>query len=179
LDEQRTSQRRKMANSELNLLRRSFLRYWARNLKLARSMPGFDYSSVEWRRLDTIARDVTPWGVRHLADHGRGHLCLPGPAADLPHLVWTDALWYPGKITVPMPFVVGALASMIVFAVVGLPAAMAVAGLTIDRLFRLQPLEEFEGDVALFRKIRSQIVRVAAVAIAGVGLLELIGYLGR
>jgi hypothetical protein len=168
-----------MANSELNLLRRSFLRYWARNLKLARSMPGFDYSSVEWRRLDTIARDVTPgvfaiWLITVVVIFV--FLVLP-----LICLISFGPMlyWYPGKITVPMPFVVGALASMIVFAVVGLSAAMAVAGLTIDRLFRLQPLEEFEGDVALFRKIRSQIVRVAAVAIAGVGLLELIGYLGR
>jgi hypothetical protein len=146
-------------------------------LKLARSMPGFDYSSVEWRRLDTIARDVTPgvfavWLITVVVIFV--FLVLP-----LICLISFGPMlyWYPGKTTVPMPFVVGALASMIAFAVVGLPAAMAVAGLTIDRLCRLQPLEEFEGDVALFRKIRSQIVRVAAAGIAGVGVLELIGWL--
>jgi hypothetical protein len=146
-------------------------------LKLARSMPGFDYSSVEWRRLDTIARDVTPgvfavWLITVVVIFV--FLVLP-----LICLILFGPIlyWYPGKTTVPVPLVVGALAFMIVFAAVGFPVAMAVAGLTVDRLCKLQPLSEVEGDAALFRKIRSQIVRVVAVGIAGVGLLELIEWL--
>src|SRR6516225_3264522 len=165
-----------MPRGELNLLRRSFLRYWARNLKFARSTPGFDYSSAEKRRLDIIASEVTPsafavWLI--VAAFIFVFLALPLIGLIL---VGPILYWYPDKTAVPPPFVVGALGLMIVLAPVGLTVAMAVAGLTVDRFCGLAPLQEVDGDVALFRKIRSQIVRVVTLGVAGVGLLGLIGW---
>jgi hypothetical protein len=166
---------------ELNAMQRSFLRYWARNLGFARRTPGFDYSPAEEQRLAAMGSDVTDaafdiWLL--VAAVAFVFLVLPliGLIAVAPILYW-----YPDKTAVPAPLVMAALALVIVLTlVVGLPLAMGTAGQIVDRLCRLPPLKEVEGDAALFRKIRGQIIRVTALGVAGVGLLALIrSLLGR
>ena len=150
-------------------MRNRFLRYWSLNVVLAKSsgyryLLGFPYNEAEQRRIETIGgsipgRAVIIWlsaaVVIFIALALAGVIGLMVPALTL---LWPDPAKMPG-----LGFASVMALIMILALGFGMPISIALGGAVADRLADVAAPAWEPGDAALYAKIRSQFLRLAAI----------------
>ncbi len=149
----------------LTRFQRVMLRGWARNMVLAFGIPGwrvsgFDYSRAEQARLREIAADLSGAAVAALFVLTAAMFF----AAMMPLLWLLLARSPPTAVMLALPAVV--LAAFVLF-----PLALGLASGIVDMVFRLPSFFEAAGDDELYAKACSQLIMVAAIAIAAAALI--------
>jgi len=157
------------ADTLLSPFRNRFLRYWSLNVILAKSsgyrrILGFPYSDAEQRRIETIggaipSRAVLTWlsatVLIFILLVLAGVVGLMVPAITL---LWPDPAKMPGLGFAAVMALVLTLALGF-----GLPISIGFGGAIADRLAGVSAPVPEPGDAALYAKIRSQFLRLAAI----------------
>jgi hypothetical protein len=149
----------------LTRFQRMMLRGWARNMVVAFRIPGwqakgFDYTHAEQARLRAIAADLSG-------------------AAFAVWFLLTAAMFFAAMMPLlwllltrlPQPASMLALPAIILGGLVVLPLALGLASGVTDWMFRLSPFLEAADDGEFYAKLRSQLIMVAAIAIAAAALI--------
>jgi hypothetical protein len=148
---------------------RRFLRYWSLNVVLARSsgyryLLGFPYTETEQRRIDTIGRSIPNSAVLVWLSAAVAIFIALALAGVVGIMVPALTLLWPDPAKMPGLGFASVMALIMILALgFGMPIAIAFGGAVADRLADVTPPEWAPGDAALYAKIRSQFLRLAAI----------------